>query len=314
MPENEVGLAPMAGYTDEAMRAISLEWGADFVFSEMLSVEGVLRNDRTTQKIIPETPCRIQLFGNDIARLAMAAKAVLDKATWFDINAGCPVKKVVKRGAGAALLREPEKLNAMIQTLKGISDLPVSVKIRLGWDKNEVVKIVERLVESRPFAIMVHGRTVVQGYSGVADWESIGKVVKICKPHGIKVYGSGDVFSPEKIVEAFEKYGVDGVLVARGAIGNPWIFSQYKELKQKGSYTVPDPRERLKVFAKHLKKLIELKGEERAIIESRKHFVGYCKGLLNATKMRREYMKLKNKTDVENFLMQYGLDIKSLKL
>lgn len=314
MPENEVGLAPMAGYTDEAMRAISLEWGADFVFSEMLSAEGILRNDRATRKIIPETPCRIQLFGNDVKRLAMAAKNILDKATWLDINAGCPVKKVVKRGAGAALLRDLEKLNAMIQTLKSISDLPVSVKIRLGWDKNEVIKIVEKLVESRPFAIMVHGRTVAQGYSGLADWESIGEVVKICKPYRIKVYGSGDVFSPEKINEAFEKYGVDGVLVARGAIGNPWIFHQFKELKQRGTYIVPVPYERLKIFAKHLKKLMELRGEEKAIIESRKHFVGYCKGLPNATKMRRAYMKLKNKTDVEDFLMQYGLDIKSLKL
>ena len=314
MLKNEVGLAPMAGYTDEAMRAIAIEWGADFVFSEMLSVEGILRSDWTTGKIIPKNPCRIQLFGNDPERLSKAAKMILDRATWLDINAGCPVRKVVKRGAGAALLRDIEKLNAMIRALKEVSSLPVSVKIRLGWDKNEVVKIVEKLVESRPFAIMIHGRTVVQGYSGVADWESIGEAVKSCRPHGIKVYGSGDVFSPEKIIEAFEKYGVDGVLVARGAIGNPWIFSQYRELMQKGSYTIPDPHERLRIFVKHLKKLIELKGEKKAIIESRKHFVGYCKGLPNATKMRREYMKLENIMDVKKFLEQYGLDSRSLKL
>ncbi|TYB84171.1 MAG: dihydrouridine synthase [Kosmotoga sp.] len=306
----EIGQAPLAGYTNRAMREIALEYGADFVFSEMISCESILQNNINALKIIPDKPCRIQLFTANPDYISRAAEKLKNLATWFDINAGCPVKKVIKKGAGSALLKDLDRLKKMIKNLKHSVDVPVSVKIRTGWNKDDIENIVTQLSKEKPDAFFIHGRILKQGFSGRANWSSINKAVKLLDGSGIRVYGSGDLFTPEDVKTALEKYGVNGVIVARGAIGNPWIFSQTKELLEKGSYRPVADEERLLVFKKHLDMLTEIFGERRGIFESRKFFASYTKGLHNSRTMRSKYMKLANIEDIYDFLTKYINDIK----
>ncbi|MFW6120497.1 MAG: tRNA dihydrouridine synthase [Petrotogales bacterium] len=306
----EIGQAPLAGYTNDAMRKIALEYGADFVFSEMLSCESIMQNNLNNLKIIPGKHCRIQLFTSKPEYIAPAAEKLKKIATWFDINAGCPVKKVVKKGAGSALLKDLDRLKRMIRNLKTAVEVPVSVKLRIGWNKDEIEKIVAELAKEQPDSFFIHGRTYKQGFSGKANWNSISKAVKILKDSGIKIYGSGDLFEPEDIKNAFEKYKVDGVIVGRGAIGNPWIFSQTKELFKKGRYRPVEAEEKLHMFKKHLEMLIEIFGERKGIFESRKFFAAYTKGLKNGRVSRAKYMTLNTLQEISEFLTKYINDIK----
>ncbi|MFO7880916.1 MAG: tRNA-dihydrouridine synthase [Kosmotogaceae bacterium] len=306
----EIGQAPLAGYTNEAMREIALEHCADFVFSEMLSCESILQDNKNVLKIVPNKPCRIQLFTARPEYIAGAAKKLEEIATWFDINAGCPVKKVIKKGAGSALLKDLDRLKRMIRNLKYIAEVPVSVKIRSGWDRDEIEKIIVELAKEEPDAFFIHGRTQKQGFSGKASWNVINKAVRILEDSEIKVYASGDLFTPEDIKIALEEYGIDGVIVARGAIGNPWIFCQTKELMEKGYYKPVEYETKLRTFEKHLKLLIEIFGERKGIFESRKFFTAYTKGLKNSRNMRSKYMTLINIEDIYEFLSQYINEIK----
>lgn len=306
----EIGLAPMAGYTDEVLRKIAIDCGADFSFSEMLSAEGVLRNDFTTSQIVPSSPCRIQLFGSEPGRIAEAAFALRDVATWIDINAGCPVKKVTKQGSGSALLNDLPRLQDMVKTVKAAVEVPVSVKIRIGWKENRLDEIMAALLEVEPAAVFIHGRTKEQAYTGVADWDPIGRVVSTCKKKGVKIFGSGDLFTPERIAELLQMYDLDGVIVARGVIGNPWIFAQTKELLKKGFYKPTDPEDRLRFFfGTHLARLVELKGEARGIVESRKFFSGYCRGMPNSSVLRNSFMRAKTLEDVRAIITASGIAI-----
>lgn len=302
----EIGLSPMAGYTDEVMRELALSWGADFVFSEMLSVEGVVRSTDKTGEIVPEKPCRVQLFGSDPERMALAARELAGIATWFDINAGCPARKVIKRGAGSALLRDPKKLAAMVLALKEVASVPVSVKLRLGWQAGESERILYPVIRARPHAVFIHGRTVSQGYSGRADWEEIERLAFMLRGEGILAYGSGDLFTPEAIVRALERTEVDGVVVARGAIGNPWIFKQAKDLIEKGAYHEFTLAERLQQFSVHFERLSKRVGENQAVKELRKSFASYTRGVRASARMRSEYMKLESADGVRKFLRTYG--------
>jgi len=304
--DKQIGLSPMAGYTDATMRELSVEWGADFVFSEMISAEGALRSSGKTDEIIPSTPTRIQLFGSNVSRMAKAAAKLSSVATWIDINAGCPVKKVTRRGAGSALLKTPEKIAEMIIALKNTVGVPVSAKIRLGFDCIETEEIIYPIMKAKPEAVFVHGRTVAQAYSGTANWEEIDRIACLLHGEGILSYGSGDMFSPEAIVNALRRYSVDGVVVARGAIGNPWIFRQSKDLIRKGFYDNPDLSERLGHFSTHLELLAKRVGEEQAIRELRKSFAGYTRNMRNGARLRTEYMKCSSMEDVRDFLTVYG--------
>jgi nifR3 family TIM-barrel protein len=306
----EIGQAPLAGYTNKAMRELALEYGADFVFSEMISCESVLHGNRSNLKIIPDKPCRIQLFTSNPDYIGKAAEKLKDIATWFDINAGCPVKKVIKKGAGSALLKDLFRLKKMLKNLKSSSDVPVSVKIRLGWDKDQIEGIVTQLAEEKPDAFFIHGRTSKQCFSGKSSWDSIKKAVSLLEGSGIKIYGSGDLFTPEVIKIALDKYGVDGVIVARGAIGNPWIFRQTKELLEKGQYKSVEDETKIMVFRKHLNMLIDLFGETKGIFESRKFFAAYTKGLKNSRAARTKFMTLNTLQEISEFLTKYINDIK----
>ena len=309
----KIGLAPMAGYTDHIMRSISLKWGADFIFTEMLSVDGILLNDRATTKLLPKAPCRVQLFGNEPLKFLQAYERIADLVTWIDVNAGCPVKKVTRKGSGSALLQQLEKLVAIIALLKEKVEKPVSVKIRLGWNDNRVLEIVSKLIDAGPDAIFIHGRTTKQKYTGKADWEAIARAANLCHEHGISVFGSGDLFTPEDVKKIYDNYPVDGVIIARGAIGNPWIFQQSKTLIETGTYRKLTAIERLSAFAEHLLLLLKEKGIDKGIKESRKFFVGYTRNIPNAAKMRNQYMRLKTIDDIKKFLIFHGIDIKRME-
>ncbi|TYB94069.1 MAG: dihydrouridine synthase [Kosmotoga sp.] len=306
----KIGQAPLAGYTNKAMREIALEYGADFVFSEMISCESILQNNVSNLKIITDKPCRIQLFTGNPDYIGKAAEKLKNVATWFDINAGCPVKKVIKKGAGSALLKDLNRLKKMLKNLKNSADVPVSVKIRLGWDKDEIEHIVTQLAEEQPDAFFIHGRTLKQGFSGKSSWDSIKKAVRLLEGSGIKIYGSGDLFTPEDIKITLDEYGVDGVIVARGAIGNPWIFCQTNELLEKGQYKPVEDVTKLMVFRKHLNMLIDLFGDRKGILESRKFFAAYTKGLINSRVARTKYMTFNTLQEISEFLTKYINDIK----
>lgn len=309
----EIGLSPMAGYTDGVMRELALEWGADFVFSEMLSVEGVLRSTEKTEEVIPSSPCRIQLFGSDPRRMAKAALKLKDVATWFDINAGCPVKKVTRRGAGSALLKDPDKIGEMIRALKEVSCVPVSVKIRLGWDSVESDRIIPPILEAKPDAVFIHGRTVSQGYSGSANWKEIESIAGTLRQAGILSYGSGDLFSPQAVAEALKNYSVDGVVVARGAIGNPWIFKQAKDLMELGTYEEFGLNERLEHFLYHIERLAGVVGEDQAVKDLRKSFAGYTRNIRYASNLRKEYMKCDSLEEVRELFRAFVPDFQAFK-
>lgn len=309
----EIGLSPMAGYTDGVMRELALEWGADFVFSEMLSVEGVLRSTEKTEEVIPSSPCRIQLFGSDPRRMAKAALKLKDVATWFDINAGCPVRKVTRRGAGSALLKDPDKIGEMIRALKEVSCVPVSVKIRLGWDSVESDRIIPPILEAKPDAVFIHGRTVSQGYSGSANWKEIESIAGTLRQAGILSYGSGDLFSPQAVAEALKNYSVDGVAVARGAIGNPWIFKQAKDLMELGTYEEFGLNERLEHFLYHIERLAGVVGEDQAVKDLRKSFAGYTRNIRYASNLRKEYMKCDSLEEVRELFRAFVPDFQAFE-
>ncbi len=303
----------MAGYTDGVMRELALEWGADFVFSEMLSVEGVLRSTEKTEEVIPSSPCRIQLFGSDPRRMAKAALKLKDVATWFDINAGCPVRKVTRRGAGSALLKDPDKIGEMIRALKEVSCVPVSVKIRLGWGSVESDRIIPPILEAKPDAVFIHGRTVSQGYSGSANWKEIESIAGTLRQAGILSYGSGDLFSPQAVAEALKNYSVDGVAVARGAIGNPWIFKQAKDLMELGTYEEFGLNERLEHFLYHIERLAGVVGEDQAVKDLRKSFAGYTRNIRYASNLRKEYMKCDSLEEVRELFRAFVPDFQAFK-
>jgi nifR3 family TIM-barrel protein len=303
----------MAGYTDGVMRELALEWGADFVFSEMLSVEGVLRSTEKTEEVIPSSPCRIQLFGSDPRRMAKAALKLKDVATWFDINAGCPVRKVTRRGAGSALLKDPDKIGEIIRALKEVSCVPVSVKIRLGWDSVESDRIIPPILEAKPDAVFIHGRTVSQGYSGSANWKEIESIAGTLRQAGILSYGSGDLFSPQAVAEALKNYSVDGVAVARGAIGNPWIFKQAKDLMELGTYEEFGLNERLEHFLYHIERLAGVVGEDQAVKDLRKSFAGYTRNIRYASNLRKEYMKCDSLEEVRELFRAFVPDFQAFK-
>ncbi len=292
----------MSGYTDDVMRQISLSWGADFAYSPMLSSSAIVRKDPKCLELLPVSPAPIQLFGRDPLELAEAAAIVEDRATWIDLNAACPVRKVTRKGAGAALLNEPALITIILQHLKDRINLPVSVKMRLGWSDNLILQIVDHVCMAKPDMLVIHGRTAEQGYSGRADWRAIDAVAHHVRDSHILVLGSGDLFSPEDIARSLRTTSVDGAVVARGAIGNPWIFAQAKEFVRTGNYLKISFEERLGSFLHHLRALADKEGERRAIRVSRKLFSGYTRDVPHATKLRRVFMKLESLEQIQVLL------------
>ncbi len=279
-------LAPMEDVSDPPFRALCKELGADLMYSEFISTEGLIRDAaKSLEKldIYPEErPVGIQIFGAVLESMIRSAEIVeAANPELLDINFGCPVKKVVSKGAGAGILQNIPLMEDLTKAVVNATKLPVTVKTRLGWDDSSkvIVSTAERLQDVGIKAISIHGRTRNQMYKGEADWSLIADVKNNSRMN-IPIFGNGDIDSPEKAVEYKEKYGVDGIMIGRAAIGNPWIFNEIKHYKKTGLHLPPpDIAERVRVAKKHLELSLDWKGEHRGIVEMRRHYTNYFKGI-----------------------------------
>ncbi len=279
-------LAPMEDVSDPPFRAVCKDQGADLMFTEFISVEGLIRDaGKSIQKLDiydDERPVGVQIFGAEIESMGRAAEIVEEaNPELLDINFGCPVKKVVCKMAGAGILQDIPKMIKLTEKVIKSTSLPVTVKTRLGWDENtlNIEEVAERLQDIGIKALSIHGRTRKQMYKGEADWTLIGKVKNNPRIH-IPIFGNGDIDSPQKALEYKNRYGVDGIMIGRASIGYPWIFRDMKHYFKYGTILeAPQIEERVEVARKHLIKSIEWKGERVGIVEMRRHYTNYFRDL-----------------------------------
>lgn len=307
--ENNIFLAPMAGITDLPFRLICKENDAGLVYTEMVSAKALLYNDEKTKLLLKtcdkEKPLAVQIFGSDVEAIAYASKYVSEFADIVDINMGCPAPKVVKNGDGSRLLLNLELVKQIIETAVANSKVPVTVKMRTGWDSDNIVvveaaKIAEKAGAS---AITVHGRTRSQYYSGEADWNIIKQVKESVS---IPVIGNGDVTSREIAKQRLEQSGVDAIMIGRGAFGNPWIFRETVQYLQNGIYIQkPTNEEKYETILKHLGLEIEEKGENIAVKEMRKHISAYTKSMPDSSSFRSKINTLETAEEVRKCLKEY---------
>lgn len=307
--ENNIFLAPMAGITDLPFRLICKENDAGLVYTEMVSAKALLYNDEKTKLLLKtcdkEKPLAVQIFGSDVEAIAYASKYVSEFADIVDINMGCPAPKVVKNGDGSRLLLNLELVKQIIETAVANSKVPVTVKMRTGWDADNIVvveaaKIAEKAGAS---AITVHGRTRSQYYSGEADWNIIKQVKESVS---IPVIGNGDVTSREIAKKRLEQSGVDAIMIGRGAFGNPWIFRETVQYLQNGiCIQKPTNEEKYETILKHLGLEIEEKAENIAVKEMRKHISAYTKSMPDSSSFRSKINTLETAEEVRKCLKEY---------
>ena len=302
-------LAPMEDVSDPPFRAVCKENGADMMYTEFISAEGLIRDAaKSLQKLDiydNERPIGIQIFGEKIDSMReAAARAEEAQPELIDINYGCPVKKVACKGAGAGILLDIPKMEAMTREIVNQVSLPVTVKTRLGWD-DKTIKITEvalRLQDAGIKALTIHGRTRQQMYKGVANWDHIQKV----KEHPdieIPIFGNGDVSTPEVALDFKDRYGVDGIMIGRASIGYPWIFNEIKHFFETGELLdPPDLEERVSVVKKHLNFSIEWKGERKGIFEMRRHYTNYFKGIPKFKPYRMKLVSTENPMELMDIL------------
>ncbi len=308
-------LAPMEDVSDPPFRMICRNMGADWVYSEFVASDGLIRDSIKSKHKLDisneERPVSIQIFGANIDAVVEAAKIVESvKPDFIDLNFGCPVKKVAAKGAGAGLLNDVEKMARMSEAVVRAVKIPVTVKTRLGWDqKNQnIIEIAERLQDTGISAIAIHGRTRCQLYKGVADWSLIG-AVKNNPNITIPVIGNGDIIDGQSARNALEKYNVDGIMIGRAAIGNPWVFNEIKSyLNNSHEIPRPDIKERVETCLQHLKMSVDWKGEKTAVFEMRKHYSNYFKGIKNFKPIRIKLVTAGSFNEVENILKSVLID------
>ncbi len=304
-------LAPLEDITDSAFRNICRIHGADMVYTEFVSSEALIRSAiKSSNKMLfdeAERPIGIQIFGNNIEAMRNAALlAEQNHPELIDINFGCPVRKVAMKGAGAALLKDIPLMTAITREVVNAVKVPVTVKTRLGWDESDkvIVDVAERLQDVGIQAITIHGRTRAQMYAGKADWTLIGEV-KNNPRMKIPVIGNGDIDSAHRSAEMFSRYGVDAIMIGRAAIGNPWIFEQVKAFVMDGRLiSTPGLHERISVCLAHLKLAIQKKGGHKGIIEMRKHYAGYFKGLPGFKKIRMRILTCTDFSEIQEILLK----------
>lgn len=295
--KNKVVLAPMAGVCNPAFRLIAKEFGCGLVCAEMVSDKAILHGNKRTLEMLyvdeREKPLSLQIFGGDRQSLVEAAK-IVDKQTnadIIDINMGCPVPKVTKCDAGAKWLLDPNKIEEMVSAVVEVVDKPVTVKMRIGWDDEHVyaVRNAQAVERAGGRAVSIHGRTREQMYTGKANWD----IIKEAKQSvGIPVIGNGDVFTPEDAKRMLEHTGCDGVMIGRGALGNPWMLYRTIEYLTTGVlHPDPTPSEKMRIATLHLDRLVALKGEQVAVKEMRKHMAWYLKGLSGAARVKDRIME-----------------------
>ncbi|QGQ93717.1 tRNA dihydrouridine synthase DusB [Paenibacillus psychroresistens] len=315
--KNNVVLAPMAGVCNPAFRLIAKEFGVGLVCAEMVSDKAIVhKNERTMQMLYVddrEKPLSLQIFGGDVETLVEAAK-VVDRHTnadIIDINMGCPVPKITKCDAGARWLLKPDKIEEMIAAVVKAVNKPVTVKMRIGWDDEHVyaVQNAKAVENGGGQAVAVHGRTRVQMYSGVANWDIIKEVKQAVS---IPVIGNGDVFTPEDAKRMLDHTGCDAVMIGRAALGNPWMLYRTIEYLTNGTLP-PDPTaaEKIRIAILHMDRLITLKGESIAVKEMRKHMAWYLKGLTGSARIKDVLMELTERDKMANVLNDYVAHLES---
>jgi tRNA-dihydrouridine synthase B len=311
LPDFPLLLAPMEDVSDPPFRAVCKDNGADLMYTEFISSEGLIRDAIKSRKKLDifdyERPIGIQIFGGDEESLALAAKIVeVTQPDLLDINFGCPVKKVALKGAGAGVLRDLDLMVRLTDAVVKSTSLPVTVKTRLGWDDStkNIEEVAERLQDVGIQALAIHGRTRMQLYKGEADWTLIGKV-KNNPRIKIPIFGNGDIDSPEKALAYKNRYGVDGIMIGRAAIGYPWIFREIKHFFETGQHlNPPSVEERVAVCRKHLRRSIEWKNPVVGINEMRRHYAHYLKGLPNIKEFRNQLVTLKTEEEINAVLDQ----------
>ena len=310
LPQFPLLLAPMEDVSDPPFRAVCKDHGADLMYTEFISSEGLIRDAiKSRQKLDIfdyEKPVGIQIFGGDEESLALAAKIVdVTNPDLLDINFGCPVKKVALKGAGAGVLKDLDLMVRLTDAVVKATRLPVTVKTRLGWDDNtkNIEEVAERLQDVGIKALAIHGRTRTQMYKGTADWTLIGKI-KSNPRIQIPIFGNGDIDSPEKALEYRNRYGVDGIMIGRAAIGYPWIFEEIKYFFATGEHLPPpNIEQRVSVARKHLHRSVEWKGPVVGINEMRRHYANYLKGLPNIKEYRTKLVTLTRMEEIDEVLV-----------
>ncbi|HLO82686.1 MAG TPA: tRNA dihydrouridine synthase DusB [Chitinophagaceae bacterium] len=309
LPDFPLLLAPMEDVSDPPFRAVCKQNGADLMFSEFISSEGLIRDAiKSRQKLDifeEERPVGIQIFGGDEEAMAMSARIVETvQPDLLDINFGCPVKKVVTKGAGAAVLKDLDLMVRLTSAVIKSTNLPVTVKTRLGWDHESIniMDVAERLQDVGVQALSIHGRTRCQLYKGDADWSYIAEV-KNNQRIKIPIFGNGDIDSPERAIEYRNRYGVDGIMIGRAAIGYPWIFREIKHFIATGEHLSPPTiEERIEVIKKHLSGSVSWKGHIAGINEMKRHYANYLHGLPGIKEYRNKLVILKTVAEIEEVL------------
>ena len=314
-------LAPMEDVSDPPFRALCKENGADVMYTEFISSEGLIRDAvKSVQKLDIfeyERPIGIQIFGYDIESMREAA-AITEEANpdIIDINYGCPVKKVACKGAGAGILQDIPKMVRMTEEIVKAVNKPVTVKTRLGWDENSkyIVDVAERLQDVGIKAISIHGRTRKQMYKGEADWSLI-RDVKENQRMNIPVFGNGDVDTPEKAKLMKDTYGIDGIMIGRASIGNPWVFNEIKHYLETGQKLAPAKMpQRIEAARRHLEMAIYWKGEKLGIFETRRHYANYFKGFPHFKEIRMALVTLETQDELFGLLNKVKLDYSEREL
>ena len=306
---NNILLAPMAGITDLPFRLICEKYGAGLCYTEMISSKGLYYDDSKTKLLLnlkgEQRPVAAQIFGSDVEALKYAANYVSDFVDIVDINMGCPAPKIVKNGDGSKLLLNLELVEQIATEVVKASKVPVTAKIRKGWDANHVVAVetAQILEKSGIAAITIHGRTREEYYSGNADWDII-KAVK--QAVSIPVIGNGDIKCKEDALKMFEQTNVDGIMIGRAAIGNPWIFEEIINYLQGREQREVSTKEKLDIMIEHINLAVEEKGEEIAVKEMRKHLAYYVKGMQDASKLREQINKIGTKEELIKLIGQKG--------
>nr|WP_299171618.1 tRNA dihydrouridine synthase DusB [uncultured Allomuricauda sp.] len=305
LPDFPLLLAPMEDVSDPPFRALCKEQGADVVYTEFISSEGLIRDAAKSMIKLDiyekERPVGIQIFGAELDSMLQATD-IVEKSNpdIIDINFGCPVKKVVSKNAGAGILRDIPLMVKLTEEIVKRTKLPVTVKTRLGWDTSsiKIVEVAERLQDVGIKAISIHGRTRVQMYKGDADWKPIAEVKNNSRMH-IPVFGNGDVDTPEAAVKMRDEYGLDGAMIGRASIGNPWFFNAVKHFFKTGTHVLPPTmEERVDAARRHLQMAIDWKGEKLGVFETRRHYTNYFKGIPHFKEYRMKMVTSDESVDV----------------